>query len=133
MWGALIFLLFFLVIDPATRDAIISAVEQARLRLAVEAPLPYFLLVIVGGSALVSFLIMAYWPRVEEKRTPVQVMRRYQGQAEADLVRMPATPACGLHQVLELAYLLLPVRARAACAKLLRQAGFGALKRLPGA
>jgi hypothetical protein len=133
MWGALIFLLFFLVIDPKTRDAIIAIVEQARLRLAVEAPLPYFLLVIVGGSALVSFLIMAYWPRVEEKARPVQVIRRYQGQAEADLARMPATPAFGLHQILELACLLLPVRARAGCTRVLRHAGFGGLKRLPGA
>jgi len=133
MWGALIFLLFFLVIDPATRDAIIAALEQAHLRLAVEAPLPYFLLVIVGGSALVSFLIMACWPRVEEKPTRVQVLRRYQGQAESELAGIRQRPAFGLHQVLELACLLLPVRARAACARVLRHAGFGALKRLPGA
>ena len=133
MWGALIFLLFFLMIDPATRDAIIAAIEQAHLRLALEAPLPYFLLVIVGGSALVSALIMLYWPKAEEKRAPTQVMRRYQGQAESDLVRMPRTPAFGLHQLVELACLWLAVRAKAARAKLWRHAGSGALKRLPGA
>ena len=126
-------MLFFLVIDPSTREAIIAAVEQARLRLAVEAPLPYFVLVIVGGSALVSFLIMAYWPRVDEKPTARQVMRQYRGQAEDDLVRIPQRPVFGLNPLLELACLLLPVRARAACAKVLRHAGMGALKRLPGA
>ena len=133
MWGALIFLLFFLVIDPTTREAIISAVEQARLQLAVEAPLPYFVLVIVGGSALVSFLIMAYWPRVEEKRTPVQVMRRYQGHAEADLPRMPQSSPFGLQHLFELACLLMPVRARVACDKLLQYVGLARLKRAPGA
>lgn len=133
MWGALIFLLFFLVIDPTTRGAILSALEQARLRIAIEAPVTDFVLVIVVGSALISALIMLYWPRAEEKPRRVQVMHRYRGHAEADLARLPRTPAFGLHQVLAVAYLVLPIRVRMACVKLLRHIGFANLKRLPGA
>ena len=112
---------------------ILSAVEQARLRIAVEAPVTDFVLVIVVGSAIVSALIMLYWPRAEEKPRRVQVMHRYQGHAEADLARLPRTPAFGLHQVLAMAYLVLPMRVRMACGKLLRHTGFANLKRLPGA
>ena len=133
MWGALTFLLLFLLIDPTTRAAILAAVEDARLQLAVEAPLGYFLLVIFAGSAVVSALIMRYWPRTEEKSRRVQVMHRYQGRAGSDLVKMPETPAL-LQLVLELAGFALPVRARVACGKLLRNvSGFAGLKRLPGA
>lgn len=134
MWGALIFLLFFLVIDPTTREAILAAVEEARIRLAVEAPLPYFMLVIVLGSASVSALIMRLWPRVENRPKRVQILRRYQGRAEADLVRMPQARGFGLPQVLASACFVLPVRAKLACGRLLRHlSGFAGLKRVPGA
>jgi hypothetical protein len=133
MWGALIFLLFFLVIDPTTREAILSTMEQARLQIAVEAPLTYFVLVIVGGSAIVSALIMACWPRVEEKPRRVQVMHRYQGHAESELAGLPRTPAFGLHKALELAYLVLPMRARMAFRRRRRHSGFANLRRQPGA
>ena len=134
MWGALTFLLLFLVIDPTTRDAILAAIEDARIHLAVEAPLSYFLLVVLGGSALVSALIMKFWPRTEEKFKHVKIMHRYQGQAATELVEIRPAPPFGLQLVLELTCLLLPVRARAACGRLLRNhGGFARLKRLPGA
>jgi hypothetical protein len=122
MWGALTFLLLFLVIDPTTREAILSALEDARLQLAVEAPLPYFVLVIVVGSAMVSALIMKFWPKTEDKSRRVQVLHRYQGQAASDLSRTPLTPPL-LQLVFEAAALLVPVRARVACGKLLRNLG----------
>ena len=133
MWGALTFLLLFLVIDPTTREAILAAIEDARIHLAVEAPLSYFLLVVLGGSAMVSALIMKFWPRTEEKFKHVQIMHRYQGQAATELAEMRRVPAFGL-LLLELTCLLLPVRARAACGRLVRNhGGFARLKRLPGA
>ena len=122
MWGALTFLLFFLVIDPTTREAILSGLEDARLQLAVEAPLPYFLLVIVVGSALVSALIMKFWPKTEDKSRRIQVLHRYQGHAASDLGRAPQTPPL-LQLISEVAALLVPVRARIACGKLLRLLG----------
>src|SRR5690242_17718113 len=132
MWGALTFLLLFLVIDPTTRAVILAAAEDARLQLAVEAPLPYFLLVIVVGSAVVSALIMRYWPRTEEKSRRVQVMHRYQGRAASDLSKVPETPAL-LQLVSEVASFVVPVRARIACGKVVRNvSGFAGLKRLPG-
>lgn len=122
MWGALTFLLLFLVIDPTTRAAILSGLEDARLQLAVEAPLPYFVLVIVVGSALVSALIMKFWPKTENKSRRIQVLHQYQGQAASDLARAPQTPAL-LQLVSEALGLMLPVRARVACGKLLRLLG----------
>lgn len=122
MWGALTFLLLFLVIDPTTREAILSALEDARLQLAVEAPLPYFVLVIVVGSALISALIMKFWPKTEDKSRRIQVMHRYQGQAASDLAQIRQTPAL-MQLVSELVALLVPVRARVACGKLFRLLG----------
>jgi hypothetical protein len=92
MWGALIFLLLFLVIDPATRDIILAGVEQARLNLAVEAPLSYFLGIVLAGSALISALIMAFWPRSENERRVRHVVRRYQGAAQNES-RLPVHPS----------------------------------------
>ena len=92
MWGALIFLLLFLVIDPTTRDIILGGIEQARLQLAVEAPLSYFLAILLAGSALVSALIMAFWPRTEDERRVQHVVRHYQGAAQSE-ARVPAHPS----------------------------------------
>jgi hypothetical protein len=86
MWGALTFLLLFLVIDPTTRGIILTGIEEARVRLAVEAPLSYFLMVILASSAAVSALIMAWWPKKTDPH-PAQVTRRYQGVADCDLHR----------------------------------------------
>ena len=134
MWGGLILLLFFLVIDPTTRDAIVGALDEARVRLAVEAPLPYFMLVIVSLSASVSALIMRLWPRVEDKPRRVQILRRYQGHSEADLARARQARAFGQHRFLGLAWLIVPVRARIGGAKLLRSiSGQTGLKRVTGA
>ena len=132
MWGALTFLLFFLAIDPTTRRVILAALEDARLQLAVEAPLPYFLVVIVVGSAVVSALIMRYWPRTQDQSRRVQIMHRYQGQPASELSKMPEAPAL-LQLVGEVAGFVV-VRARVACGKLVRNVtGLAGLKRLPGA
>ena len=134
MWGALTFLCLFLVIDPTTREAILTAVEEARVQLAVEAPWPYFLLVIVVGSALVSALIMKFWPKSQNKSRRIQIMHRYQGPAASDLMEIRRAPALGLHPIVELAGLILPVRARNSCGRLLRNfAGYVSRKRLLGA
>lgn len=135
MWGAVLFLLMFLVIDPSTREFLQSAIEQARLSLAVEAPLPYFLLILLTGSALISALIMVYWPRSEEDPVRNQVVRRYQGLSATDQSAMAARrSAFGLHQVAELALLLFPIRARRVWKKLRRDVSeLGTVKRLPGA
>jgi hypothetical protein len=134
MWGAILFLLMFLVIDPTTRDFLQSAIEQACLRLAVEAPLPYFLLIVLTGSALISALIMMYWPRTENDAEQTRVVRRYQGRAATDTSIAPRRPAFGLHLVSELACLLFPIRARRACERLWRNISeLASLKRLPGA
>lgn len=135
MWGAVLFLMMFLVIDPSTREFLRSAIEQARLSLAVEAPLPYFLLIVLTGSAVVSALIMVYWPRTEEDPARNQVVRQYQGLTATDQSAMAAQrSAFGLHLVAELAWLLLPVRARRAWERLRRDfSDLAALKRLPGA
>jgi len=135
MWGALLFLVTFLAIDPASRDFLRSAIEQARLALAVEAPLPYFLLIVLTGSALVSALIMVYWPRTEEDQSRNQVVRQYQGRAATDSSTTAARrPAFGLHRVAELAWILFPVRARRAWEKRRREfSELAALRRLPGA
>lgn len=119
MWGALTFLVLFLVIDPTTRHMILDVIEDARLRIAVEAPWPYFLIVIIALSASVSALIMRLWPRSEEKFRRVRVMHRYQGLSASEMARNPKPPALA-QLVMETAGLLFPVRARVACGKLLR-------------
>ena len=134
MWGALIFLVAFLVIDPTARDLIVGAVEDARMQLAIEAPLPYFLLVIVIGSALVSTLIMKYWPSADNRSRRVQIVHRYQGQAASDLDELRPAPSLGLRLLAELMYYVLPLRARMACRRLLGSpTGFAGLKRVPRA
>lgn len=105
MWGAFIFLAFFLVIAPSSRDAILAMVEQARLQVAVEAPLSYFLLIVLGGSALVSALIMKFWPRAEENRTAVRVVRLYRGQAEVDFTPASRSRSFGWFAAVELTWL----------------------------
>jgi hypothetical protein len=123
MWGALIFLLLFLVIDPTTRDIILAGVEQARLQLAVEAPLSYFLAIILAGSAAVSAFIMAFWPRTEDERRVHHIVRRYQGAAQ-DEVRLPVHPS----------RYLWTFASPAAWFKRMRVvAGFACLKRMLGA
>ena len=134
MWGAALFLMMFLVIDPGSREFLRSAIEQARLTLAVEAPLPYFLLIVLTGSAIVSALIMVFWPRTEGDPARSQVVRRYRGRAATDFGVVPARSAFGLHQVAALMWLLLPVRARRAWERMRRDlADLTAFKRLPGA
>lgn len=116
MWGALTFLSLFLVINPTSRDAILGFVEHARLRLAVEAPLSYFLVVVLLGSAVLSALIMAFWPRVVEEPKRIQVVRRYFGPADCDLDHTRVSG--GLMR--ELVRYLLPVRVWARFAALRR-------------
>lgn len=84
MWGALTFLLMFLVIDPTTREIILAGLDRAHLQLSVAAPLSYFLFIIVFGSAAVSALIMAFWPKTQQERTQF-ITRRYQGPAGYEL------------------------------------------------
>ncbi len=133
MWGALVFLLFFLVIGPDSREAILRMAEEARLRVAVAAPLSYFLLVVLGGSALVSALIMRFWPRAEDQRPPLQVLRRYQGHAEAEVIQATRYPAFRPEHAVEARWLIWPIRARLRCLKLARGVGgFAWLKRLAG-
>ena len=77
---------------------------------------------IVVGSALVSALIMKFWPKTEDRSKRIQVMHRYQGEAASDLARIPQTPPL-LQLVSEVAAFLVPVRARVVCGKLLRLLG----------
>ena len=122
MWGALVFLALFLVIDPTTREIIVAMLEQARLRIAVEAPISYFLVIVLTGSAAVSALIMAYWPKRHNEQQQFVVTRRYIDPVEPAEWRRPrrsASPWVGL--ALELARYLLPVRV---------YSGFASLKRL---
>ena len=134
MWGALVFLAFFLVIAPSSRDVILAMLEQARLRIAMEAPLSYFLVVVLGGSALVSALIMRFWPRVQDNAPPVRVVRHYQGRPEDERIRVPRPPAFGVRLLLDLVWVLLPAQARRACQRLLGHPSASVrLKRLPGA
>ena len=133
MWGALIFLLLFLVIDPTTRDILLAGLEQARLRLAVEAPLSYFVVVILLGSAAVSALIMAFWPKTQEERVQY-VTRRYFGATDSELRSAAAASESWLHVVLEAARHLLPVRLATAVEIRLRDiASLARLKRILGA
>ena len=100
MWGALTLLLAFLVIDPTTRDIILAGLEHARLRLAVEAPLSYFLAVVLAVSALVSALIMACWPKAEPEPRRHQVVRRYFGPADSEPRPAVVSPTPGLDLIL---------------------------------
>lgn len=130
MWGALTFLFLFLVIDPTTRDIILTGLEEARLRVAVEAPLSYFMVVILLGSAAVSALIMALWPK--SQRDPVQyVHRRYQGATDSELLKAQEASGSWLHVALEGCRHLLPVRMAMALEVRLRDiATLAALKRI---
>jgi hypothetical protein len=130
MWGALTFLFLFLVIDPTTRDLILTALDEARLRVAVEAPLSYFVVVILLGSATVSALIMALWPK--SRRDPVQyVHKRYQGATDSELRRAQEASGSWLHVALEACRHLLPARMALALEVRLRDiATLAALKRI---
>ncbi|HLK46483.1 MAG TPA: hypothetical protein VKT49_00030 [Bryobacteraceae bacterium] len=120
MWGALTFLLLFLVIDPTTRAVILVTLEEARLHLAVEAPLSYFLLVVLGGSALVSALIMKFWPRTQAQSQHVRILHRYQGRTAIEMAESRPAPSLALRLIVELTCLRLPLRARLACGRVLR-------------
>lgn len=134
MWGALIFMLFFLVIGPTTRAIILDFIEQTRLRFAVSAPLSYFLVVIIAGSALVSALIMTWWPKVEVETPVYRVTRHYLGPADDDVRRAPATLGPWLQLALALARCVLSVRMAASLEVRLRDlAASTALKRQLGA
>lgn len=130
MWGALTFLLLFLVIDPTTREIILAGLEQARLRMAVEAPLSYFVVIILLGSAAVSALIMALWPK--SQREPVRyVHKRYLGATDSELRQAQEASGSWLQVMLEACRHLLPVRMAMALEIRLRDiATLAALKRI---
>ena len=134
MWGALIFLLMFLVIDPATRDFIVAGLEQARLRVAVEAPISYFLLVVLGGSATISALIMALWPKPESERQHHRVIHRYFGAAECDLRPLARRTGAKTRLMLDCARFVWPLSLPSVAGRKRDRAlaGFAGLKRLLG-
>jgi len=134
LWGALAFMLMFLVIGPTTRAMILDLLENARLQIAVATPLSYFLIVIVVGSAVVSAIIMAWWPKRQVEPVKYHVTRRYTDPSEAEIHPTPAAPGPWLQLALDLARCVLPVRMAAALEIRFRDyAASSALKRQLGA
>jgi len=88
MWGALAFLVMFLMIGRTTREFILSFLDHLQLRLAVEAPLSYFLIILITGSAVLSALIMAFWPKTQDEKKQI-VTRQYLGPTDGELRLTP--------------------------------------------
>jgi uncharacterized membrane protein (DUF106 family) len=81
MTGAALFLVFFLLIAPTTRNIVTHMLGQSGDWITNWAPFSYVLLALVGVAAVFATYLMMKWPKVEE---PVNPMAKYRNEVIDD-------------------------------------------------
>jgi cytochrome c-type biogenesis protein CcmH/NrfG len=81
MIGAVIFLVFFLLIAPSTRKILTGMLGQSGDWIANWAPFSYIILALLLVAGFFSLYLMAHWPRVQEPENP---LARYKNDDAAD-------------------------------------------------
>ncbi|SPE39866.1 conserved hypothetical protein [Candidatus Sulfopaludibacter sp. SbA3] len=74
MWGAFIFLVFFILVAPKTRHLLTGMVGQSGDWISNWAPFSYIILAFVVVAGVFSLYLMTHWPKVAEPENP---MARY--------------------------------------------------------
>ncbi len=76
MWGAGLFLVFFLLIAPKTRAAITGMLGQSGDWISNTAPFSYIVLATLFVAGLVSLALMVRWPKTPEPDNPLAKYKR---------------------------------------------------------
>ncbi len=76
MWGALLFLVFFLLIAPTTRKAITGMMGQSGDWVSNWAPFSYVILIGLAVAGFISLLLMVRWPKIPEPENPLAKYKR---------------------------------------------------------
>jgi len=71
MLGAVLFLLFFILIAPASRALLGQWLSQAGTWTAAWAPFSYIILLLLLAAPFVSFFLMHHWPKTPEPENPL--------------------------------------------------------------
>jgi len=71
MWGAVLFLVFFLLIAPSTRKILFGMLGQSGGWISSWAPFSYILLALVAVAGVFSFYLMVHWPKTPEPENPL--------------------------------------------------------------
>jgi hypothetical protein len=79
VYGAVLFLITFLLVIPGSRAAIAAWGDQTRLAIVAQAPVSYVALLIMLIAWITSWLIMTFWPSSEEPARQ-QLTRRFLGE-----------------------------------------------------
>lgn len=79
MLGAILFLVFFLMIAPASRDAIFGMFLHAKDWIILWAPYSYALVLLVILAPIAAHQVLVHWPAPVEPENP---MARYKREAE---------------------------------------------------
>ena len=76
MWGALLFLVFFLLIAPKTRAAIGHMFGESGDWISHYAPFSYIVLSTLFVAGVISMLLMVRWPKIPEPDNPLAKYKR---------------------------------------------------------
>jgi len=91
MWGALVLLFLFLLINRDGSEILESLADGARKAFSLGDPFSDVVIGIMLAAAIASALLMIFWPSLEQPRR-YQVFRRYFGPACVNLPGAPAAP-----------------------------------------
>ncbi len=76
MLGAILFLIFFLLIAPQTRGMITGMLGQSGDWIGHYAPFSYILLALIAAAGVFSMNLMLRWPKIPEPDNPLAKYKR---------------------------------------------------------
>ncbi len=76
MLGAILFLVFFLLIAPQTRGMITGMLGQSGDWISNYAPFSYILLSLIAAAGVFSLNLMLRWPKIPEPDNPLAKYKR---------------------------------------------------------
>lgn len=76
MTGAVLFLVFFLLIAPKTRGIIMGMMGQSGDWISHYAPFSYLVLTLVAAAGFLALTLMVRWPKIPEPENPLAKYKR---------------------------------------------------------
>jgi len=76
MTGAVLFLVFFLLIAPKTRGIIMGMLGHSGDWLNQYAPFSYLVLAVIGAAGILALTLMVRWPKIPEPENPLAKYKR---------------------------------------------------------
>ena len=76
MLGAILFLVFFLLIAPQTRGMITGMLGESGDWISHYAPFSYILLSLIAAAGIFSLNLMLRWPKIPEPDNPLAKYKR---------------------------------------------------------